>query len=48
MIMKKPLEDCSRAAPTCLGGAGGRQERKDAIEKRETNKVVMEFEHGNG
>ena len=43
--MNKPLEDCSRAAPTCLGGTGGRQERQDLAEKRENNKVVMEFEH---
>jgi hypothetical protein len=43
MIMKKPLQDCSRAGPNCAGGASG-QERQDVIEKRENNKVVMEFE----
>lgn len=47
MIMKKPLQDCSRAAPNCAGGASG-QERQDVIEKRENNKVVMEFEQNAG
>lgn len=43
MIMKKPLMDCSRGGPSCASTANG-QERRDVIEKRENNKVVMEFE----
>jgi uncharacterized glyoxalase superfamily protein PhnB len=43
MIMKKPLADCSRAGPSCNTTTNG-QERRDVIEKRENNKVVMEFE----
>lgn len=43
MIMKKPLMECSRGGPSCSSTAKG-QERRDVIEKRENNKVVMEFE----
>lgn len=43
MIMTKPLADCSRGGTSCAG-AGPAQETRELIEKRENNKVVMEFE----
>ena len=46
MIMKKPLMDCSRSGANCSNQTNG-GERPDLAEKRETNKVVMEFEQKN-